>query len=468
MTITFHGAAETTTGSQHLLEINGKRILLDCGLYQGHREDAYDRNKQFPFEPAQLDCVILSHAHIDHCGNLPNLSRQGYRGNIFATPATRDLCQIMLADSARIQMADVEYVNRKKAKKGQKLFTPLYDERDAERCLRQFVTVDYHRPMLVADGVTLTFIDAGHILGSAQVVLDLHEHASGEKKRLLFSGDVGRGSNDLLRDPDIAENIDAVIMESTYGGREHEEETGARDKICKVLNTALANHGRVIIPAFAVERTQQILVVLHELFRQDRIPDVPVYVDSPLAVSATEIFRLHPECFNEGIYDALFQKNNPFGFDGLHMVRQAKDSMKLNQLEGPFIIIAASGMCEAGRVVHHLHNNIEDPRTIVLFVGYCAENTLGWKLRNGHKEVNIFGDPHHVRARIEMLDSFSGHADHSELLDWFQRITGPKKQVWLVHGEVARSSILQQAMKEKFPQCETGIARLGQTAGIGG
>lgn len=466
MTITFHGAAETTTGSQHLLEINGKRILLDCGLYQGHREQAYDRNKHFPFEPSEVDCVVLSHAHIDHSGNLPNLSRQGFRGNIFATPATRDLCQIMLADSARIQISDVEYVNRKRAKKGLKSFHPLYDERDAEKCLRQFVTMDYHRPMIVAEGVTVTFIDAGHILGAAQVILDLHDQATGQKKRLLFSGDVGRGNSDLLRDPDIAENVDAVIMESTYGGREHEESTGARDRICQVLNDALKSRGRVIIPAFAVERTQQILVVLHELFEQNRIPDVPVFVDSPLAVSATEIFRLHPECFNKEIYDALFFKSNPFGFDGLHLVRQAKDSIKLNDREGPFIIIAASGMCEAGRVVHHLHNHIGDPETTVLFVGYCAEHTLGWKLRNGHKEVNIFGEPHRVRARIELLDSFSGHADHSELLDWFQRITGPKDHVWLVHGEPERSTALCSAIQEKFPGRDVSVARLGQTTTI--
>jgi len=461
MNITFHGAAGTTTGSQHLLEINGQRVLFDCGLYQGHREEAYDRNHRFPFEPAKVDAVVLSHAHIDHAGNLPNLVKQGFRGNIYATPATRDLCQIMLADSARIQVADVEYVNRKRARKGQKAFTPLYDERDAERCLRQFVTVDYHRPMIVADGVSVQFIDAGHILGSAQVVIDLHERATGQKKRLLFSGDVGRGNNDLLRDPDPAENVDAVIMESTYGGREHELNTGARETICRILREALQNRGRVIIPAFAVERTQQVLVVLHDLLEQDCIPDVPVYVDSPLAVSATEIFRLHPECFNEEIYEALFVKQNPFGFEGLHMVRQAKDSMKLNDVEGPVIIIAASGMCEAGRVVHHLHNHINDPKTTVLFVGYCAENTLGWKLRSGHKEVNIFGEPHRVRAKIEMLDSFSGHADHSELLEWFGRITGAKKQVWLVHGEPERSAALREAMGPRFPGSTVTVAEMG-------
>ena len=466
MTITFHGAAGTTTGSQHLIEINGQRVLLDCGLYQGHREEAYDRNKQFPFDPSKVDALVLSHAHIDHCGNIPNLVKQGFRGNIYTTPATRDLCQIMLADSARIQVSDVEFVNRKRARKGQKPFTPLYDERDAERCLRQFVTVDYHRPMLVADGAKVEFIDAGHILGSSQVILDLDDRASGQKRRLLFSGDVGRGNNELLRDPEHAENVDAIIMESTYGGREHETDTGARDKICALLREALANRGRVIIPAFAVERTQQLLVVLHDLFETNCIPDVPVYVDSPLAVSATEVFRLHPECFNKEVYEALYSNANPFGFEGLHLVRQAKDSMKLNDVDGPVIIIAASGMCEAGRVLHHLHNHITDPGTTVLFVGYCAQNTLGWRLRNGDREVNIFGEPHRVRANIEILDGFSGHADHSELLDWFRRITGPKKQVWLVHGEPERSAALHAAMVQEFPGQEITVAEMGMTGTV--
>lgn len=458
MNISFYGAAGTTTGSRHLIEINGKRILLDCGLYQGHREEAYDINKHFAFEPSQLDAVILSHAHIDHSGNLPHLTRRGYRGNIFATPATRDLCQIMLADSARIQESDLAYANRKRERKGLPAFHPLYTEIDAEKCLRQFVTFDYHRPMMVADGVTVTFIDAGHILGSAQVILDLHEFSTGLKRRLLFSGDIGRGTNDILRDPEYAENIDAIIMESTYGGREHEPNTDTREALCRILNEALQKHGKVIIPAFAVERTQQLLVVLHELFSENRIPDVPVYVDSPLAISATEVFRLHPECFNADVYEKLFEKGNPFGFDNLTMVRQARDSKRLNGLEGPFIIIAASGMCEAGRVLHHLKNNVADPATTVLFVGYCAEHTLGWKLRSGHREVNIFGEPHRVRASIEILDSLSGHADHSELLDWFSRTTGSRSHVWLVHGEPDRSAALAAAMREKFPETVTEVA----------
>jgi metallo-beta-lactamase family protein len=467
MNLTFHGAAETTTGSQHLLEINGKRILLDCGLYQGRRQESFERNRNFPFEPSTLDAVVLSHAHIDHSGNLPNLVKQGYRGNIYSTYATRDLCQIMLEDSAKIQESDAEYVNRHyRGSDEEPPVEPLYSPQDAEKSLRQFVTFNYERPMPVCDGVTATFIDAGHILGSAQVILDLHEFSTGRKKRLLFSGDVGRGSNDLLNDPAVAENVDAVLMESTYGGREHELATGAREKICQILRDALKNKGKVIIPSFAVERTQQLLVVLHDLLEKKCIPEVPIIVDSPLAVSATEIFRLHPECFNHEVYEDLFSQNNPFGFEGLRLVRQASESKKLNRLAGPFIVIAASGMCEAGRVLHHLHNNIDDPKTTILFVGYCAENTLGWKIRQRQKIVNIFGQPHKVRANIEGLDSFSGHADHSELMEWFGRITGPKENVWLVHGETERSEALCAALQQAHPQRRISVAKLGASAAI--
>ena len=457
MKLTFCGAAETTTGSQHLLEINGQRILLDCGLYQGKRQESIARNRHFPFDPAKLDAVVLSHAHIDHSGNLPNLVKQGFKGNIYCTDATRDLCQIMLADSAHIQEGDAAWLT--KHDKGN--VEPLYTQKDAEKCLRQFVTINYDRPMLVGDGVKITFIDAGHILGSAQVVLDLKEAATGNAKRLLFSGDVGRGNNDLLMDPAVAEDVDYVLMESTYGGREHEQDQGAREKLTQILRNALKNHGKVIIPAFAVERTQQVLVVLHQLFRDNLIPDVPVMVDSPLAVSATEIFRLHPECYNEEMYEDLFRKKNPFGFDGLTMVRAVNDSKNLNRLDGPLIIIAASGMCEAGRVVHHLKYNLPKPETTVLFVGYCAENTLGAKIRNGDKIVNIHGEPVKVRADIEALDCFSGHADHSELMAYFKRMGGKKEKVWLVHGESLRSYALKAALEEEYPGKQISVAKLG-------
>ncbi|MCB1094551.1 MAG: MBL fold metallo-hydrolase [Verrucomicrobiae bacterium] len=449
MKLTFCGAAGTTTGSQHLLEVNGKKILLDCGLYQGRRNDAYERNKEFRyFSPTDLDAVVLSHAHIDHSGNLPNLCNQGFTGNIYTTFATRDLCQIMLADSARIQEGDVKYVNRKRAKKGQPLYTPIYTEQDAERCLRQFVNIDYERKLPIADGVTLQFIDAGHILGSAQVVLDVHEIATDRRKRFMFSGDVGRGDNELLRDPVPVENVDFLLMESTYGGREHELAASADDRIRDVLANALKGRAKVIIPAFAVERTQQLLYVLHRLLEAGEIPDVPIFVDSPLAVNATEIFRLHPECFNPELYTFLFEKRDPFGFEGLTLIRSVAKSRELNTLEGPAIIISASGMCEAGRVLHHLKNNIEDRRNTILFVGYCAENTLGWKIRNKWEEVPIFGESYKLNARVEILDSFSGHADHSELVDYFRATTGGKERVWLIHGEQGRSEALRDALRE--------------------
>lgn len=447
MKITFCGAAGTTTGSQHLLEINGARILLDCGLYQGHREKGYEINCNFPyFEPTSVDVVVLSHAHIDHAGNLPNLCRKGFRGNIFATFATRDLCQIMLADSARIQESDVDWLNKHNKRKGLPPVEPLYSEQDAERCLRQFVTINYERPMLIAPGVKLTFLDAGHILGSAQVLLEIDDEEDGKHKRLLFSGDVGRGNNDLLNDPAIAENIDILIMESTYGGREHEVPAGVDAHIGTVINEALKRKGKIFIPAFAVERTQQILYVLHKLFEENIIPDVPVFVDSPLAVSATEIFRLHPEGFNHRVYEDLFERENPFGFENLTLIRAVKASKELNELQGTAIIIAASGMCEAGRILHHLKNGIGDPKNTVLFVGYCAENTLGRKIREGDKEVPILGDRYQVRAHIEKIDSFSGHADHSELLEYFSRMTGPKERVFLVHGEQNASAALKEAL----------------------
>jgi metallo-beta-lactamase family protein len=464
MKLTFHGAAETTTGSQHLLEINGKRILLDCGLYQGRRDDANTRNRNFGFKPETLDAVILSHAHIDHSGNLPNLVKQGFRGNIYATFATRDLCGIMLEDSAKIQTLDAQFLNKKARKAGRaEEVVPLYSPQDAEKCLRQFVAFGYKRPMPIADGVTLTFIDAGHILGSAQCVLDLHEFSTGKKKRLVFSGDIGRGNNEMLNDPEAAEDVDVVLMESTYGGKEHVLEAGARDELEEIVSGALANGGKIIIPAFAVERTQQVLVVLQELIEQKAMPPVPIIVDSPLAVNATEIFRMHPECFNEEVYDDLFSKNSPFNMDNLKLVRKNADSKQLNELEGPFIIVSASGMCEAGRVLHHLANNIEDPRTTVLFVGHCAENTLGWKIRQGHKEVSILGQPYKVKAKVKALDCFSGHADHSELMGYFGRMTGPKEKVYLVHGEAERSAAFATTLLAANPGKTVEVAKQGKT-----
>lgn len=461
MKLKFCGAAGTTTGSQHLLEVNGSRILLDCGLYQGSRKDAYEVNCCFPyFDPASVDVVILSHAHIDHSGNLPNLVRKGFAGNIYATDATRDLCQIMLADSARIQESDISWLNKHRKREGLEPVEPLYSEQDAERCLRQFVSTSYDRPLSVCDGVKVTFVDAGHILGSAQILLEIDDHDDGRKKRFLFSGDVGRGGNEVLRDPVPVENVDFMLMESTYGGREHIAPPGMGEHVGEVINQAVKRGGKILIPAFAVERTQQVLYVLHELLGQGKIPNLKVYVDSPLAVSATEIYRLHPAAFNDDVYKSLFERQNPFGFENLTLVRSVSGSKALNDVEGTAIIISASGMCEAGRILHHLKNNIGDPKTTVLFVGYCADHTLGRRLRDGEKEVSILGKRHKVRAHIEVIDSFSGHADHSELLDYFDRTTGSKERVWLVHGESDASQTLKLALDER-PGSVVEVAELG-------
>lgn len=466
MKITFCGAAGTTTGSQHLIQVNGQQVLLDCGLYQGRRHDAFERNQHFPFDPAKIDVVVLSHAHIDHSGNLPNLVKQGFTGNIYSTTATRDLCAIMLRDSAHIQEYDVEWLNRKRRANGEPRLEPTYTQADAQRSMEQFVTVGYHRTLPIANGVKLTFIDAGHILGSAQVILDIDDHETGQKKRVLFSGDIGRPNNDLLKDAEPCENVDLVIMESTYGGRKHELAARTSEHICDIINSAVARHGKVIIPSFAVERTQQLLFTLDKLSHMNCFKPVPTFVDSPLAVDATNIFRLHLDSLKQEVRDALFMKHDPFGFDGLELIRDKEDSQQLNRLRGPAIIISASGMAESGRILHHLRNNIEDPDSTILFVGYCAENTLGWKLREGWKKVNILGDEFRVQARIEILDSFSGHADHEELLGWFSRVTGPKSQVYLVHGEPERSAVLRTALESAHPGGKVEVARLLQEVNV--
>ena len=464
MKITFCGAAGTTTGSQHLIDVNGQRLLLDCGLYQGRRQDAFERNQHFPFDPATIDTVVLSHAHIDHSGNLPNLVKQGFSGNIYSTTATRDLCAIMLRDSAHIQEYDVDWLNKKRKALRQPLLEPTYTQLDAQKSMEQFVTVGYHRSLPVADGVKLTFIDAGHILGSAQVVLDIQDRETGKQQRLLFSGDVGRPNNDLLKDAEPCENVDIVIMESTYGGRKHDLAARTSEHICDIINSAASRQGKVIIPAFAVERTQQLLYTLDKLSHENCFEPLPIFVDSPLAVDATNIFRLHMDSLKPAVREALFMKHDPFGFDGLKLIRDRIESQELNHLRGPAVIISASGMAESGRILHHLRNNIEDPRNTILFVGYCAQNTLGWKLREGWQKVNILGDEFHVKAKIEILDSFSGHADHDELLGWFNRVSGPKKQVYLVHGEPERAKALQAALQPVHPGGTVEVAALLQEA----
>ena len=460
MRIHFLGATRTTTGSMYLLEVNGRRLLLESGLFQGKRGETMERNRNFPFDVASLDGVILSHAHIDHCGNLPNLCRQGYKGNIYCTFATRDLAAVMLEDSAEIQREDAEFVSRRRAKQGLPPVEPLYSGVDAENAVRQFVSINYDRPMIIADGVTLTFRDAGHILGAAQVVFDIREN--GRAFRYLFSGDIGRGDDDILRDPEAVENVDHLQVEATYGGRLHTPKPDAKGELLRLVNETIAQKGKVIIPAFSVGRTQQVVYTLHQLTLEEKLPRLPIFVDSPLSVNATEIYRLHPECFNESTYRFLREKANPFGMENLTYIREFTHSMKLNELKDAAIIISASGMVEAGRIRHHLKNNIGDPRNLVLFVGYCAEHTLGAQLRAGKTPVNIFGEPHNVRARIASIDAFSGHADQRELVGYVKSLTGELKTISVIHGEESQCLAFAEILRQLRPKANIVVPNYQQ------
>ncbi|MBI3417586.1 MAG: MBL fold metallo-hydrolase [Verrucomicrobia bacterium] len=436
----------------YLLEVNGQKLLLECGLFQGRREESIQRNCCFSFDPRAIDAVVLSHAHIDHCGNLPNLCKQGFSGSIYCTFATRDLAAIMLEDSAEIQRADAEFVSKKRARHNLPPVEPLYTARDAELAVRQFICLNYDRPIRVANGVTVTFRDAGHILGSAQVVLDVE--GGGRKFRHLFSGDVGRGHDDVLRDPQPVENVDFLQIESTYGGRLHAERPVAKEEVGRLVRETLAKNGKVIIPAFSVGRTQQIVYTLHQLAMAGQLPPVPIFVDSPLSVNATEVYRLHPECFNESIYKFLHEKANPFGMANLTYIRELAHSMKLNDLKESAIIISASGMCEAGRIRHHLKNHIGNPDNLVLFIGYCAEHTLGAQILAGRNPVNIFGEPQAVKAKIASVDAFSAHADKRELTQYVEQLTGDIKKIFVIHGEEAQSLAFAQTLKTLKPRAE--------------
>ncbi len=461
MLIRFLGATRTTTGSMYLLEVNQQRLLLECGLFQGKREESIERNRHLPFEARQIDAVVLSHAHIDHCGNLPTLCRQGFMGSIYSTFATRDLASIMLEDSAEIQRADAEFVSRTRAKHKLPPVEPLYSATDAEKAIRQFVGLNYDRPIPVADGVTVTFRDAGHILGSAQVILDVRE--GGRKFRYLFSGDIGRGDDDILRDPEPVEEVDYLQIESTYGGREHTDKHCANEEVGRLVRETMAKDGKVIIPCFSVGRTQQIVYTLNQLTEAGQLPRVPIYVDSPLSTNATEIYRLHPECFNETIYKFLREKANPFGMENLTYIRELAHSMKLNDLKTPAIIISASGMAEAGRIRHHLKNHIGNPANLILFIGYCAEHTLGAQILSGRPSVNIFGEPHSIRARIAKLDAFSGHADKHELKRYVERLTGEIKKIAVVHGEETQALAFAETLRALKPEAQVLVPEHLQT-----
>ena len=449
MKIQFWGAAKNVTGSMHLLTVNGKKILLECGLYQGRRKEAFERNRELPFDASGIDAMILSHSHIDHSGNIPQLVKSGFTGNIYCTHATQDLANVMLRDSAHIQEKDAEFMNRKNDRKGLPPVEPLYTMEDAQACMNHFVGIGYHRPFYITPEVQVTFLDAGHILGSAIVILDLKEN--GKTFRLTFTGDLGRKGLPVIRDPEQLDWTDALITESTYGNRLHDPIGDMKTKLQKVVNDTVSRGGRIIVPSFSMERTQELVYMLHELFNEKALPEIPVYVDSPLSVNITEVFRLHQENFDEETREAFLDDNkDPFGFYRLRYIRNVEESKQLNTSRESCMIISASGMCEAGRILHHLKNNVEDRRNTVLIVGFMAENTLGRRIVEKEPVIRIFGEEHPLRAEVVKMNGFSAHADRNELLAYFQGIEKEKlRRVFVVHGEPDQSESLAEAIRQQ-------------------
>lgn len=455
MKVQFWGAAQTVTGSMHLVHYGDKKILLDCGLYQGKRSKAFDKNRELPFDAKSVDAVVLSHAHIDHTGNLPSLVKSGFRGPIYSTSATRDLCAIMLLDSAKIQTNDVKYVNKKRKRKNQKPFKPLYETHDAIETLRMMRTIEYDQTFDVLPGVTARFHFAGHMLGAATVELNLDAEDPREKStRLVFSGDVGRPDMPILKDPTTVPGADYLIMEATYGNRIHPAGGDAKKTLKEAAHHVYNNGGKLIIPAFSVGRTQEIVYRLNQLAESDELPPMKVHVDSPLAVNATDVFREHVECFDDDMVNAILTEDDedPLLFDKLHYIRSVNQSKALNQSKEPCVIISASGMCEAGRILHHLKNNIEKESTMILFAGYQAPHTLGRILMDRSKDVvKIYGQPYEVKAQVCKLQGSSGHADQQELLDWAEDTAkkGDVKNIALVHCELDSATEFKSKLEQR-------------------
>ncbi len=447
MKISFNGAAQTVTGSQFLLEVNGKRLLIDCGLYQGRRAEAFERNRSFHFDPRTVDAAILSHAHIDHSGNLPSLVKDGYNRRIYATRATCDLADIMLRDSGHIQELDVKYVNQKRARRGEPHLEPLYTQEDAAQVVKYFAPVDYDQEFTPMEGVTARLVDAGHILGSSSVHLTVQE--DGDVRQVWFSGDIGRKNLNLLRDPVYPQGIEFLVMESTYGDKLHEDPLLAYEELHQVLMSALQKHGKVIIPAFAVGRTQEIVFAINQFISDRRMPPVQVYVDSPLAVNASDIFRKHGECLDVETRQFIASHHHPaLEFDHLTYIRSVEESKRLNTMKGPMIIIAASGMCESGRILHHLKNNIEDERNTILIVSWQAPYTLGRRLADREKRVRIFGEEYYRRAEVCTIGGLSAHAGQKALVEYACSTRDTLKQIFLVHGDPDAAYALMEKMAE--------------------
>lgn len=450
MKLTFWGAAQTVTGSKHLLELNdGTRLLLDCGLFQGRRAESNERNSNFGFDAASIDAVLLSHAHIDHAGLLPKLWREGFRGRIYATHATYDLCSLMLRDSAYIQEKDIAFVNKLRRRRDKPPVEPLYTIDDADGVMEHFVGISYRQSFSPAPNVTVEYRDAGHILGSASMAIKVQEN--GTTKALGFTGDIGNPGRPILRDPQPMPPCETLISESTYGGEVHDPPDQSKMRLAEIVTRTSSRGGKVIIPAFAVGRTQEIVYALDQLWTEKRLPPIPIYVDSPLAVNATGVYLAHPECFDEELLHYMRTTDgDPLGFERLTYTRSVEESKALNDTEMPMVIISASGMCEGGRILHHLRNNIEDAKNTVLIVGYCADHTLGKRIVERRNEVRIFGEPHTLRAEVAVMNSYSAHADEPGLVDFIgQHDPNRLARIFLVHGAPKRQQALANALDER-------------------
>lgn len=451
MQIQFFGAAQVVTGSRHMITTpKGTKILLDCGLVQGHVENRDDLNRHFGFDPREVDYLILSHGHIDHSGLIPRLVKEGFNGIIFCTPATKSLCEIMLMDSAHIQTSDLKYVNKRRKKKDLEPIEPLYEMEDVTAAIELMEELGYDEHLKIDDEITLCFTDAGHLLGSACVNLDI-KSGPHKKTKITFTGDIGRYNDSILRDPQPFRQCDYLICESTYGDRLHPKvEDAEKDLFDIIQKTCIEKRGKLIIPAFSVDRTQEIIYILDKATNEGKMPNIPVFVDSPLSVKATDVMRKHEECYRAEFVDYVHKDPDPFGFKNLSYVSELEQSKALNSFEGPCIIISASGMAEAGRIKHHIMNNIENPKNTILLVGYCSPESLGGKLKNGEKLVRIFGEEFGVKAEVRSLDYYSAHADYEEIFKWLGCQKKNKiKDIYLVHGEIKTQDKFRQKFLER-------------------
>ncbi|MCK9615424.1 MAG: MBL fold metallo-hydrolase [Candidatus Omnitrophica bacterium] len=449
VSIQFCGGAKTVTGSVHLITTKHSKVILDCGLFQGKRDEYFAINSQFPFNPQNLDACVLSHAHIDHSGNIPTLVKKGFRASVYCTPVTRDLCRYMLPDSGHIQEEDIKYVNKINRRRGLPPRAPLYTKEDAEKALKYFRALDYDHTMRIADDVDLNFYDGGHILGSTITVLDIMT-GSRQPIRIAYAVDLGREGMPLLDDPEVPPGINYLIMESTYGGRRHETLEEAEIKLANTINKTVQRGGKVIIPSFALERTQLIVYFISELIKRKMVPKIPIYVDGPLAVSLTQVFRENWKYFDEATKKSFREHKDPFSHDNIEYISKVDDSKKLHDIDKPIIIISASGMCENGRIQHHLKNNIENPKNAIIVVGFMAKDTLGRRIVEKQATVRIFGRPYDLRAEVVVINAFSSHADCDGLVEYAGKCRGNLRQIFLVHGEADQAEILKNNIRKKF------------------